>query len=186
MLGLKGKHCPPPRWPLSEDSQFGWNLWAQPLSAKKLPPKEPPHASTKAVRLRQCWEQFVSGSCGPGKMTEKGKFSKVLRGGSAKGLLDRGSTKPLAPVQPHFALVQKQLWVVQKTFRRPLLPGSKRPIAPSPKHFWEFSLFGQFPRPTASQNLPQKLSCLLSRKLVCIFSCNLPGDLALNNGGDFW
>ena len=61
------------------------------------------------------------------------------------------SEKSLAPVQPHFAPVQKQFWVVQKTFRRPLLPGSKRPFAPSPKHFWEFSLFGQFPRPAASQ-----------------------------------
>ena len=57
------------------------------------------------------------------------------------------SEKSFAPPKPHFAPVQKQFWVVQKTFRRPLLPGSKRPFAPSPKHFWEFSLFGQFPRP---------------------------------------
>ena len=45
-----------------------------------------------------------------------------------------------------------KFWVVQKTFRRPLLPGSKRPFAPSPKHFLEFSLFGRFPRPAASQD----------------------------------
>ena len=63
------------------------------------------------------------------------------------------SEKSFAPPKPHFAPVQKQFWVVQKTFRRPLLPGSKRPFAPSPKHFWELSLFGQFPRPVASQFL---------------------------------
>ena len=32
-----------------------------------------------------------------------------------------------------------------------VLPGSKRPLAPSPKHFWRFSLFGQFARSAASQ-----------------------------------
>ena len=30
------------------------------------------------------------------------------------------------------------------------------------------------------------LLCLLSRKLLWIFSLNLPGDLALKNGVDFW
>ena len=61
------------------------------------------------------------------------------------------SEKSFAPPKTAFAPVQNGVWVVQKTFRRPLLPGSKRPFAPSPKHFWEFSLFGQFPRPVASQ-----------------------------------
>ena len=35
-----------------------------------------------------------------------------------------------------------------------LLVGSKRPFAPSPNHFRELSLFGQFPRSAASQFLP--------------------------------
>ena len=63
------------------------------------------------------------------------------------------SEKSFAPPKTAFAPVQNGVWVVQKTFRRPLLPGSKRPFAPSPKHFWEFSLFGQFPRPVASQGV---------------------------------
>ena len=36
-----------------------------------------------------------------------------------------------------------------KTLRlleRPLLPGPKRPFAPSPNHFWEFTIFGLSPR----------------------------------------
>ena len=32
-----------------------------------------------------------------------------------------------------------------------LFAGSKTPVAPSPNHFWEFALFGQFPRSVASQ-----------------------------------
>ena len=36
--------------------------------------------------------------------------------------------------------------------KRLLLAGSKRPFAPSPDHFRELSLFGQFPRSTASQH----------------------------------
>ena len=44
------------------------------------------------------------------------------------------SKKPFALV--HIAPVQKRVWVVQKTLRRPLLPGSKIPVAPSPDHFW--------------------------------------------------
>ena len=99
-------------------------------------------------------EKKALGSCGPGKLTDKGKFPKVLRGGCKRsfGLREQRSPKSLLHhPKPHLAPVQKQFWVVQKTFRRPLLPESKRPFAPSPKHFLEFSFFGQFPRPAASQ-----------------------------------
>ena len=62
------------------------------------------------------------------------------------------SEKPLAPPKTAFAPVQNGVAPVQEAFRRPLPPASKRPFAPSPKHFWgEFSLFGRFPRPAASQ-----------------------------------
>ena len=96
------------------------------------------------------------GSCGPGKLTEKGKFPKVLRGGCKRSFGPREQRSPkslLHHPKPIFAPVAKAVvGLVQKTFRRPLLPGSKRPFAPSPKHFWEFPLFGQFPRPAASQH----------------------------------
>ena len=62
---------------------------------------------------------------------------KWLREG-AKGLLDPGSENPLALVAP----VQQQ---VSEGARDPwetlLLPGSKRPFAPSRTHFREFSTF---------------------------------------------
>ena len=66
---------------------------------------------------------------------------------------------------------------MQNTFRRPLLPESKRPFAPSPKHFWEFSLFGQFPRPAASPPLMFLFVCgevaFDSRFLEHTLSCGL-------------
>ena len=66
------------------------------------------------------------------EIDRKGENSQKCLGEGAKGLLDPGSTKPLAPAQPHFAPVQKQFWVVQKTFRRPLLLGAKRPFCSLP------------------------------------------------------
>ena len=36
-----------------------------------------------------------------------------------------------------------------------MLPGSKRSFAPSPDHFWDLSLVGQFPRSVASQILAE-------------------------------
>ena len=66
--------------------------------------------------------------------------------------LDPARKKPLAaPVQNGVAPVQTRFLVVQKTLGRPLLPGSKRPFAPSPNHFWRFSLNWQFPRSVAPQ-----------------------------------
>ena len=108
-------------------------------------------------RFRQSEQYFLIlglGSCGPGKLTEKGKFPKVLGGGCKRsfGAREQGSPKSLLH-HPKLLLHRCNMgfWVVQKTFRRPLLAGSKRPFAPSPNHFWEFSLSGQFPRPAASQ-----------------------------------
>ena len=80
------------------------------------------------------------GSRGLGKLTEKGKV-----GEGAKGLLDPGS-KGLREV---FCTTQNCFCTGAKWGF--VLPGSKRPFAPSPKHFWEFSLFGQLPRSAASQ-----------------------------------
>ena len=81
-----------------------------------------------------------------------------------RGLLDPASKRPLALVRNGVAPVQKRVWVVQKTLGRPLLPGgpkeSKRPFAPSPNRFWRLSLFGQFPRSTASQVYVEKIDVL--------------------------
>ena len=67
--------------------------------------------------------------------------SQKWLGEGAKGLLGQGRQRPLARVQNRVAPVQNRVLVVQKTLGRPLLPGSKTPFAPSPNHFWEFSIF---------------------------------------------
>ena len=93
------------------------------------------------------------GSCGPGKLTEKGKFPKILREG-AKGILDQlgaqSSPKSLLH-HPRLLLHRCKKMGLHRCKRLCAPRWSKRPLAPSPKHFWEFSLFGQFPRPAASQ-----------------------------------
>ena len=48
-------------------------------------------------------------------------------------LLNRGSAKPLAPVQPQgLHRCEARLCMVQETLRRPLRRGCQRPFAPSP------------------------------------------------------
>ena len=71
------------------------------------------------------------------------------------------------------APAQKRVWEVQKTLRRPLHLGSKRPFAPSANHFWRLSLFRQFSRSAASPaSPPQELarSTLLGHTLVHNFA----------------
>ena len=94
----------------------------------------------------RCWEAE-----GLGNRSKRENSQKCL-GEGAKGLLDPGSTKPLAPVQPHFAPVQKQFWVLggAKDFSETFAPWLQKTFC-TPKHFWEFSLFSQFPRPAASR-----------------------------------
>ena len=95
------------------------------------------------------------GSCGPGKLTEKGKFPKVLRGGRKRSFGPREQRSPkslLHHPKPRFAPCKMGVLGGAKDFSETFAPwGSKRPLAPSPKHFWEFPFFGQCPRPAASQ-----------------------------------
>ena len=84
------------------------------------------------------------GSHGPVKLPGKGKSAKVGRRGCNRSFAPGEQKASCTGVAP----VQKRFWVVQKTLGRPLLPGSKRPCAPSPNHFGRFSLFG--PRSAAS------------------------------------
>ena len=80
---------------------------------------------------------------------------KVVRGG-CKGLFD--SFGPREQRSPKSLLHHQTLFCTGATpFRTSarglLLAGSKRPFAASANHFRELSLFGQFPRSTASQSL---------------------------------
>ena len=105
----------------------------------------------------------TSGKLRAWEIDRKGEIPKVLRGGCKRSLGPGEQRSPkslLHHPKPHFAPVQKQFWVVPKTFWRPLLPGFQRPLAPSPKHCWEFPLFGQFPRPAASQTYIPKYPSL--------------------------
>ena len=95
----------------------------------------------------------VLGCCGPGKLSKKGKSQKWLAEG-AKGPFDsfwaqgaKVSQESFAPPKPSFATP------FRTSARGLLLAGSKRPLifAPSPNHFRERSLFGQFPTSAASQ-----------------------------------
>ena len=81
------------------------------------------------------------------------KTSQKWLGEGAEGLLDPGSKshpRVFCTTQTLFCTGAK--WGCTGA-RGVLLAGSKRPVAPSPNHFWGFSLFGQFPRSVASQAL---------------------------------
>ena len=62
-----------------------------------------------------------------------------------RGPLGR-SENGVAPVHNGVALVQNGFRMVQKTLERLLPPELKLPFAPSPNHFWEFTIFGLSPR----------------------------------------
>ena len=62
---------------------------------------------------------------------------------------------------------------MQKTLGRLSHAGSKRPVAPSPNHFWRFSLFGQFPRSVASQRSTGKCRPIILAKFA-VRSCGGP------------
>ena len=72
--------------------------------------------------------------------------SQKWLGEGAKGPLSPGSENRVAPVQNGVAPVQNGFRMVQKTLGRLLLPELKLPFAPSPYHFWEFTIFGLSPR----------------------------------------
>ena len=75
----------------------------------------------------------------------------MLRGGCKRSFGSREQRSPKSLLHHPKLLLHRckmGFWVVQKTFRRPLLPGSKRPFAPSPKHFWGiFPFRSNFPGP---------------------------------------
>ena len=78
--------------------------------------------------------------------------SQQWLGEGANGLLSPGSENGVAPVQNGVAPVQNGVapvpngfWMAQKTLGRLLLPELKLPFAPSPNHFWEFTIFGLSP-----------------------------------------
>ena len=81
-------------------------------------------------------------------------------GEAAKGLFSSGSENGLAPVQNGVAPVQNGFRMVQKTLGRLLLPGLKIPFAPSPNHFWEFTIFGLSPRTFGLQHVMPKVLVL--------------------------
>ena len=126
--------------------------------------------------LRIQTARFLLGCCGPGKLTKRGKSPKVIRGGCKRSvltLLGQGAKvsqesfappKPsLAPVQPHFALVQEAsrtrgpkdlLHPLLTTFGNFHFSGT----FPGPQHPKAFSIFAmQFSSVTAHQISSKKL-----------------------------
>ena len=90
--------------------------------------------------------------------------------GEAKGLFD--SLGPGSKGLPGVFCTTQTIFCTGATpFRTSarglLLAGSKRPFAPSPNHFRELSLFGQFPWSTASQfNLRKEKRHINLRKII--------------------
>ena len=65
------------------------------------------------------------GSCGPGNLTEKGKFPKVLRGGCKRSFGPREQRSPkslLHHPKPHFAPVQNGVLGGAKDFSETFAP----------------------------------------------------------------
>ena len=128
---------------VKEDSQFRSFLCQ---SQKGLTKPENRTNSTKEFSEQlEGWE-----AVGLGNRLKRENSQKCL-GEGAKGPLDPGSKglrKVFCTTQNWFCTGAKWGCTGAKGF---VLPESKRPFAPSPKDFWEFSLFGQFPRPAASQ-----------------------------------
>ena len=87
-------------------------------------------------------------SCNPKVLGETPKMinSQKWLGEGAKGRLSPGSENWVAPVQNGVAPVQNGFRMVQKTLGRLFLLELKLPFAPSPNHFWEFTIFGISPR----------------------------------------
>ena len=71
--------------------------------------------------------------------------------------------------------------MAQETLGRPLLPGSRRPFAPSRKHFSGFPFFGHFQRSASSQGQITHLICVRLKKRNCKTTFFLGGG-----GEGFW
>ena len=111
-----------------------------------MPPTDIPTLSSSCpmVGKLRAWE-----------IDRKGKIPQSASRRVQKGLLhpeSKGLRKVFCTTQNCFCTGAKCVRL-QVTARGFVLPGSNRPFAPSVrrKHFWEFSLSGQFPRPAASQ-----------------------------------
>ena len=104
----------------------------------------------------------VLGCCGLGKLAEKRKFPKVVRRGCKRSFGPREQVLEASCTGAKWGCTgakeglggAKDSW---ETFAPWAQKESKRPFAPSPNHFWRLSLFGQFPRSTASQYRYQNL-----------------------------
>ena len=110
-----------------------------------------------SLQERRCLKQVTFNpweAAGLGNRLKTENSHKCL-GEGAKGLLDPGSKglrKVFCATQNCFCTGAKWGCTCARGF---VLPGSKRPFAPSLKRFWEFAFFGQFPRPAASQYNPE-------------------------------
>ena len=122
------------------------------------------HKGQKVCDFRG-WE-----TTGLGNWPEREHSQKCLREGT-KGLLEPGSKglrKDFCTTQNCFCTGAKWGCTGARGF---VLPGSKRPFAPSPQHFWEFSLFGQFPRPPSLPIQGRHLHRIFLHFLQWIFFC---------------
>ena len=77
------------------------------------------------------------------------------------------SEKVFCTTQTPFCTGAKAVLGGAKNFSETFAPWVQRPFAPSPKHFWEFSLFGQFPRPVASNSKPLRVLCDVALNFPC-------------------
>ena len=94
------------------------------------------------------------GCCGPGKLPEKWKFPKVVRRGCKRSFGPRDQEASCAGAKWGCTGAKEGLGGARdswETFAPWAQKSQKGPFAPSPNHFWRLSLFGQFPRSTASQ-----------------------------------
>ena len=117
---------------------MGWQRWRTGVKVLHPPLK---HSMSRWPR---------PGSCGPGKLTEKGKFPKLLRGGCKRSFGPREHKASCTGASP-FCTGAKAVLGGAKDFSETFAPWVQKTFAPSPKQFWEFSFFGQFLRPAASQ-----------------------------------
>ena len=108
------------------------------------------HNNISGFRRMRFWEAADLGNC------PKSESSRKWLGEGAKGLLDPASKRPLALVRNGVAPVQKRVWGGGKDSWETFAPWDQKSqkdlLQLSPNHFLRLSLFGQFPRSTASQN----------------------------------
>ena len=118
-----------------------------------------------AIISEWSWEAVDLGNC-----PKRESLQKWL-GEGAKGLFD--SSRPREQRSPKSLLHHPNPLLhrcnpISHQWRGLLLAGSKRPFAPSPNHFRELSVFGQFPRSADFPRLECKEDSILTRfRLRC-------------------